>query len=72
MTEAPTRRRPVRAWIRQGYLDGLDCAAYENAPGPERYPLDTPCAELPERWRMYLAGLFLGLEERGWIAKEAA
>jgi hypothetical protein len=71
MTNRPGRR-PVRAWIRQGYLDGLEDAPYENAPGPERHPVEGDGAALPERWRSYLAGLHLGLNERGWRDDEAA
>jgi hypothetical protein len=66
------RRRPVRAWIRQGYLDGLEGAPYENAPGPEQHPLDTDPATLPDRWSMYLAGLALGLKKQEHATVEAA
>jgi hypothetical protein len=72
MTIDRPHRRPIRTWIRQGYLDGLEGTAYENAPGNERFPLDTPPGATPERWQMYLAGLFLGMRDRGWITEEAA
>lgn len=60
MNAGNRRPRPSTGWIRRGYLDALYGVPYENAPGPERYPVDTDPASLPESWSMYLAGLHLG------------
>ena len=55
-------------WIRRGYLDALEGTPYDSAPGPERFAVDTAPETLPERWRMYLAGLYLGQREVGGAA----
>lgn len=67
-----TVRTPAVGWIRRGYLDALEGTPYDSAPGPERFPVDTAPDTLPERWRMYLAGLYLGLRETGEAAERAA
>ncbi len=72
MKRGTRRSRPALGWIRRGYLDALEGVPYENAPGPERYPVDTDPASLTEPWSMYLAGLFLGEKEREDSADEAA
>lgn len=66
------RSRPSTGWIRRGYLDALEGVPYDNAPGPERYPVDADPASLTEPWSMYLAGLHLGTRERGASADEEA
>lgn len=67
-----TRRTPAVGWIRRGYLDALEGTPYDSAPGPERFAVDTAPETLSERWRMYLAGLYLGLREAGEAADRAA